>query len=494
MKKINLIVIASLMVAALNSCKKSTPDVSTPAPPTPVVIVPVVPSVGTLFVAPSPGNLSTVEHIKESEDYVVEVKKSGETTYTKVFVYKTDNYFKVNPFNIAARPQAAASFANFSFSGTSVDVRITSNSAVNSATIRPLNFGVNFQRTANVITFTLDVPRKLSIEFNNRNNPLFLFADAPDVPNTSATYYYGPGVHNIGRKKAISSGQSVYIAAGAVVEGSFSIAYGAQNVKIGGRGVVSNGEWEFPPSLGYSDMQNQSTIRNQGSNNTIIEGIIIANSTGWTLQMESYDGTITNAQYKNLKIINWNISTDGIWFDGINTIVDDCFIFNNDDILTTHQSTNCKISNMVVWGGTYGNLFMQSSYKSSDGIVYENINMIGKDGGKSLIEVQTGTGAKISINNVTFKNMRIEEHLKTATNFPKKFLFIVPQSQDMNNWIFENVTIDDKNPDEGDIYGTANSLINGITFRNLKMGGAKVMSLTEANMDINGFVSNVRFE
>jgi hypothetical protein len=120
--------------------------------------------------------------------------------------------------------------------------------------------------------------------------------------------------------------------------------------------------------------------------------------------------------------------------------------------------------------------------------------MIGKDGGRSVIEIQTGNGSNVSINNISFKNIRIEEHLKVSSQFPKKFLFLVPQSQKLNNWLFENVTIDDKNPDEGDIYGTTNSPINGIIFRNLKIGGVKVMSLAEANMDINGFVTGVVFQ
>ncbi|MDA3867242.1 MAG: hypothetical protein PF489_10925 [Salinivirgaceae bacterium] len=487
-RNIQLIIIGSLLLTALNGCKESTLDVPTP----PIVSVPVT-VVGTLLVAPSPGNLSTVEHIKESGDYIVEVKRPSETSYTKVFVYKTDNYFSGrNPFNIGGRSQTAASFTNFSFSETSVDVRITSTFTAKSAIIRPLSDGVNFQLSGNVVTFSLTEPKKLSIEINGRTNPLFIFADAPDVPNTSATFYYPAGVHNIGKNKPIASGQSVYIAAGAVVEGSFNIAFGAQNVSIRGRGILSNGEWEFPTSLGYTDMQSASTIRNIGSNNTLIEGIMITNSTGWTLQMESYDGTITNAQYRNLKLINWNISTDGIWLDGINTIVDDCFIFNNDDMMTTHQSTNCKVTNMVLWGGAYGNMFMQMSFKSSNGIVYDNIDVIGKEDthGAQLIEIINGGTRAISIDNVTFKNIRIENRKSTNS----KFLGIEPKNQTLNNWLFENISIDGANADEGDIHGTATGLINNFTFRNLKLNGVKVNSLSEARIDINGFVSNVKFE
>lgn len=475
-----------MFVTAFTGCKKSKQSAEILTPPTST-------TAGTLVVPPSPGSLSTVEHVKQSGDYTVEVKKSGDTDYKPCFVYKTDNYFSGrNPFGIGGRSQTAASFTNFSFSGTSIDVRITSSFAANSVIIRPLSDGVNFQRTGNVITFSLSEPKKLSIEVNGRTNPLFIFADAPDVPNTAATYYYGPGVHNIGKNKVITSGQSVYIAGGAVVEGSFNIAFSAQNVSIKGRGILSNGEWEFPTSLGYTDMQSASTIRNLSSNNTLIEGIMIANSTGWTLQMESYDNTITNAQYKNLKIINWNISSDAIWIDGLNTVVDDCFIFNNDDMLTTHGSTNCRVSNMVLWGGTYGNMFMQASFKSSNGITYDDIDVIGKEDshGAQLIEIRDGGTSNISINNITFKNIRVENRRNTNS----KFLGIKSKTQTLNNWLFENISIDGANPDEGDIHGTTNGLISGFTFRNLKINGVKASSLGDARMDINSFVSDVKFE
>ncbi|MDA3867347.1 MAG: hypothetical protein PF489_11460, partial [Salinivirgaceae bacterium] len=46
----------------------------------------------TLVVPPSPGDLSSVAHLKQSDDYIVEIKKSGDTEYTTCFVYKSDNY------------------------------------------------------------------------------------------------------------------------------------------------------------------------------------------------------------------------------------------------------------------------------------------------------------------------------------------------------------------------------------------------------------------
>ena len=67
-------------------------------------------------------------------------------------------------------------------------------------------------------------------------------------------------------------------------------------------------------------------------------------------------------------------------------------------------------------------------------------------------------------------------------------------NKNVNNWLFEDITIDDKNPDEGDFLGVATGKITGVKFKNLKMGGLKVGSLSDGNMDANSFVTNITFE
>ena len=67
-------------------------------------------------------------------------------------------------------------------------------------------------------------------------------------------------------------------------------------------------------------------------------------------------------------------------------------------------------------------------------------------------------------------------------------------NKNVNNWLFENITIDDKNPDEGDFFGVATGKITGIKFKNLKIGGLKVGSLSDGNMDANPFATNITFE
>ena len=187
-------------------------------------------------------NLSTVERLYKSAAYKVEVRRSGTAdAFAEYFVFETRNdwiyydFFGANP-NVVLRTAAqvgygkadmiTASFAQFSFSNTAVDVRVTllgSSAVANSVTIRPLRHAIPATISADkkVITSSMSAPLKLSVEINDRMNPLFLFTGPPDVPETAATatYYYGPGLHRIPGDGTLNltSNQKVYIADGAIV-------------------------------------------------------------------------------------------------------------------------------------------------------------------------------------------------------------------------------------------------------------------------------------
>lgn len=112
-------------------------------------------------------------------------------------------------------------------------------------TVRPLRFAIpaRIAQGGRTVEFTLDRPRKVPVEINDRLDPLFILADAPDVPDTKARYYFAPGVHRIPGNGTLrpESNDRVYIAAGAIVEGRFLLAPGSTNIAIRARGVLSGG-------------------------------------------------------------------------------------------------------------------------------------------------------------------------------------------------------------------------------------------------------------
>ncbi|MDA3866681.1 MAG: hypothetical protein PF489_08020 [Salinivirgaceae bacterium] len=167
-------------------------------------------------------------------------------------------------------------------------------------------------------------------------------------------------------------------------------------------------------------------------------------------------------------MVSWNGNTDGIWLSGDNNSATDCFIFNNDDAFMTHGGSNTSITNCVTWGGTRGRLFWHGNDVSSNGFIMDNINAIGKDGSTAAILVDEGS-AGVTLSNFTFKNIRMEERIIPNQYNLNKFLILRTDQKSISTWKFENITLDNMLPDEGDLYGLSSSPINGITFTNIKM-------------------------
>jgi hypothetical protein len=368
------------------------------------------------------------------------VKKRSDANYVTSTVYETRNdWTHYDFFNSGVNRTSSqvgsgksdaqtASFFPFSFAETTVDVRITllGSTVANDVKIRPLRFNITptISGDKKVITFSLSDPRKLSVEVNDRKNPLFIFADAPDVPDTEATYYYGPGSHRIpgNGTKILRSNERVYIAAGAIVEGRFELRSGSTNIKIRGRGILSGGPWPFDRALdankklGYSTQRPYAAIWSDTTSNFELEGITLAMSTTWQVAIEDYSGSGTgtrNNQYRNIKTVAWNLCTDGFWVTGNNNVLDDVFIFNNDDAFVSKGGTNTKVSNAVVWGGVYGRLFLMMGIldktPSIDNLTLENIDVIGKEGGSTMMTIEGSSRFKKTYSNVTLRNINFEE-------------------------------------------------------------------------------------
>ena len=88
----------------------------------------------------------------------------------------------------------------------------------------PTSYGIRPAVTGNTVSFDMDRPRKVSVEFDGDiTHPLLVFADpletnvpAPDAPDV---VHFAPGVHNVGKGYAIAAGKTVYLAGGAYVKG-----------------------------------------------------------------------------------------------------------------------------------------------------------------------------------------------------------------------------------------------------------------------------------
>lgn len=286
-----------------------------------------------------------------SAAYRVEVRRAGDALWRRAYVVETRNdwtyydYFNRDPAKhgdvliradeVGIPPRLrdrlvlgkadlrTASFVRFSFDRGPVDVRITllpGTAPARDVTVRPSRFGIAARICdgGRTIAFTLGGPRKVSVEINGRLDPLFILADTPDVPDTRARYYFGPGLHRIAGSGTLrlESHDRVYIAAGAIVEGRFLLAPGSTGITIRGRGLLSAGPWpdmRIAPGNRYN--VEHASIWTEGSSHFLLEGITFVQSTNWQVAINDTsprgDATHDN-RYLDFNTISWNGCTDGI--------------------------------------------------------------------------------------------------------------------------------------------------------------------------------------
>ncbi|MEK6796630.1 MAG: LamG domain-containing protein, partial [Spirochaetota bacterium] len=169
------------------------------------------------------------------------------------------------------RPLEQTELAGFSYwdMNGSVKIEVTSQQSVTDVVVRPLSLGIKPNVDGNKISFELNSIAPVTVEVNGYHNALHLFPNPAqkDVPKGKIffcnTYqcnycspiqdkvrviqspnmiYFGPGVHDVGILQ-LKSGDTVYIAGGAVVYGCF-IGFNATNIRVYGRGILDGSRIE----------------------------------------------------------------------------------------------------------------------------------------------------------------------------------------------------------------------------------------------------------
>jgi hypothetical protein len=242
-------------------------------------------------------------------------------------------------------------FANFDMT-REVTVRVTSKRSLRDTIIRPVSSGVVPKiEDDHTLTIRLDRPRKLSIEPDGRKGPLLLFANPmeenPPKPDAEGIVYYGPGIHKPG-KIDLTSGQTLYLAGGAVVKGGI-MAQG-DNIKICGRGILDGSDWEWRKG------PTPTVIAIRGEN-IEVSGITIRGASHWTIVPRHS----RNVTVRNVKLCNSRVQND----DGINpcnsqdVLITDCFIRSDDDCVAmkglnydrNHENNveRITVENCILW-------------------------------------------------------------------------------------------------------------------------------------------------
>ncbi|WP_261304980.1 discoidin domain-containing protein [Paenibacillus andongensis] len=434
------------------------------------------------YPAPSGTTLST--------DFTVKVRVPG-GTWQDLDEYQT---------RIGAPNRATfASFVYFDTDGP-VDLSVTYNAGtVTTATVKPNNLGITPAISGNTMTFSISGPQKLVFDVNgNVDNDLMIFANPVEVNPPSPTdpnvIYLGPGVYN--QTYNLSSGQTLYIAGGAVVRGGVNLN-NATNAKVIGRGVIESS----PDAAVYLSF----------ANNVTLDGVIL-NRFNAGIQI----GNSTNVTVNNVKLMAYLKWTDGIDnFCSTNVSINDVFVRSGDDSIAVYasrfgysgNSSNISVTNSILMPGkahpinigTHGNPGAEGGGDNIDTLNFSNLDILTYNtaaaGLPLAISFTASDGSLIS--DANFTDIRIDDAV--VNKFIDVITFKNPGyglavGRGINNVYFKNISYNGTNTNANQIYGTSSTqLTQNVTFENLTVNGTPVLSASAGNITIGNYANNINF-
>lgn len=225
------------------------------------------------------------------------------------------------------------------------------------AIVRPLSRDIQPKTEGRKVTFSLTKPGQYAIERPGtggfEDEVLFLFANPPEanIPRQDdpKVVWLGPGTHQ--RSVDLTSGQTLYLAPGAVLYGAINV-WDAENVRICGRGVaVYAGPNARNFDSGWMCRPNWHPLTTHNVRNLAVEGVTFVNrARTWSLQFRR----TTESTFDNIKVIAStpeNLNCDGMdWYGGGRAVVRDSFFRVADDVFAVHPE-DASIALRVDRGG-----------------------------------------------------------------------------------------------------------------------------------------------
>ncbi|MDR0506995.1 MAG: Ig-like domain-containing protein [Dysgonamonadaceae bacterium] len=426
------------------------------------------------------------------------------------------------------------SFGYFDFTpGKEVEIAITVNKPFYSYKILPESSPVSSTQKGNIIYCKLkEADKTFSLVFNDdyKGNTLHVFANSIDLDaptqSENGLVYFGPGYHDIAKiyggngKLSISGNRKVYIAGGAVVEGSIAVS-GNGNV-VSGRGIL------------MKSTPNDLVITASYAKNVTCNGFIACSHRdgGWTFGMHE----ASNITVKNFKIVSSRYaSTDGFDIVNSNNIqLSNVFIRACDDAIAIKglinrlpaecpANENMLFENIQLWNDCNNAMCLGAETRAKwyDNIRFKDIDVIfsydDRDHHTLLDERSVMTIVSLDgtyFRNITWENIRVNrcERLICLT-FKDSFWFgSIQGNQSTEGGIdgvtFKNVGVSSNSGSSiaNEILlngwygeGTPAKIIKNITFDNVTIEGKHVRSEQDTHLKTNNtaerkLVTNLNFK
>ena len=272
------------------------------------------------------------------DDYKVEVRTDGE--WIPVPVYSA----------LVTRSRKMCTetfFASVDLEGA-MQVRVTPKNPFGAAEIRPFSDGIEGTAENGTLCFAVDHPCQLSVEFDGdvmHNLQLFvngILTDAPD-PDDPDVIYFGPGLHTVDNDSRIilregipildvHSGQTVWLADGAVLKSRIMPDRGSHDITVGGRGIIDLYDWNTwegtDASIAEAFGFRIFGIEAIDVTGLTVSGVIFRNATAYTVCGQN----LKDAKFENVKLFSCSDFADGIdLMSAENVEIRDSYFRSNDD-------------------------------------------------------------------------------------------------------------------------------------------------------------------
>jgi len=445
----------------------------------------------TIYPAPASVNLS--------HDYKVSVEGKDVPVYMAM-VGRADQVDGGNFTNFdMLNDLDTASFAYFDMNYP-VTVSVKVSTPVTAVKILPLSAGIIPKINGKSVSFTMAIPKNLTVEINGRwIRSLHIFANPPETnvpqPNDTSVIYFGPGVHEVSQM-TIGDNKTLYIAGGAVVHAVLSreekngdqmhfpptFILKGKNITVRGRGIID--ARLCPTHTRNMFLTNGSDIR--------FEGVILLDASTWFMPIRQSD----HVMISNIKLIGYRSNSDGIDIVSSRDVtVENCFIRSSDDLIVIKSDRKQGKSDHIVargcslWNVTAHALSIGAEVREDvNDVLFTDCDVIHDTGREWSLRVYHSDSARVS--NIRFENIRIEESHRFISLWIGQSFWSEDKSQrgQIQGVVFKDIKASGS-PLTIDLVGADDKHgIDDVLFENVSLNGR---AMTMKDVKANAFVKNI---
>jgi len=394
-----------------------------------------------------------------------------------------------------------ASVVQFDFQGE-VEIGVQKNNGdFKRVEVRPAKNAVKPTVRGGVVYFKIDRPQNLSVEFDgDRLHNLHVFAGAPlarPAPGPDVVVYEA-GLHKPPEGELtfpVKSGQTIYVAGGAVLQGVFKPEK-VENVRIFGRGIIDR------PA-------DQMVV--QDSRNVVVEGLTF---------LTPKHGTIACASSSKVAFKDIRTLSNGVWSDGINLFacqdveIERAFIRTSDDsvaIYATRKSgvgdtRRVRVSDSIFWPDVAHAVFIgihgdSQSPNVIEDVRVENIDILDLDEDDPEYQgaLAISAGDTNTVRDILFDDVRVD-HIQEGKLFNVRTVYNSKYNTSPGLLVdrvrFRNIRFTGEGwASPSTVSGlAADRPVRNIVFENVTIAGRKLTGADPALIEIGPNVEGVTFK